>query len=390
MCGILGFITDTPSEENNKLLCDLLYISSSRGTDATGVAVVGKTTKVTKEDIPADKFLVKYSKDLKKPMSKANVVLGHTRLATQGHQKDNNNNHPIIGQKYIMVHNGTCSSMDRIKDYPYKGTVDSEILLSYVEKEGLVTGLKELKGSAAVAIIKEDEPDTVYLWRHSNPLWVAYDPEKKVIFFGSTEEILREGLSNLLDFFTTFHMRQIAEDVLYKVKCNPLSIEAMESVEPKGWGYHYKGNKNSNYPSSYSRHGINVYGYGCELGDFDCSSVDKDDKKKEDKITPQVSDLPIGKTKEEYYSYGKIYRALQLCKWDPNHKGYTTDPIDGTEMTKYFFTPASYDFEHWRRLEGGGHASIDKKLVKLFDHTRNAHYLMTMADAIREGLVKIG
>src|SRR3990170_2566348 len=133
MCGILGFCSDKPSEENYALLGDLLYISAARGTDATGIAIVKpEKVKVVKEDLPSDQFIKKYYGSLKKEVAKSKVVLGHTRLATQGHQRDNDNNHPIIGDKYVMVHNGTCPSMARIKDYKYKGTVDSEILLSHV------------------------------------------------------------------------------------------------------------------------------------------------------------------------------------------------------------------------------------------------------------------
>uniref|UniRef100_A0A6M3IS35 glutamine--fructose-6-phosphate transaminase (isomerizing) n=1 Tax=viral metagenome TaxID=1070528 RepID=A0A6M3IS35_9ZZZZ len=381
MCGILGFITDKPSDENYVMLGDLLYISSSRGTDATGVAVVGTKTKVVKEDIPADKFIVKYYKGLKRDIDKAKIVLGHTRLATQGHQKDNNNNHPIIGQKYIMVHNGTCSSMDKIKDYPYKGTVDSEVLLSHIEKKGLKEGLKALKGSAAVAIIKEDEPDVVYLWRHSNPLWVAYDPEKQVLFFGSTEDILKEGLSNLLNFFSSFHMRQLVEDVLYKVTCNPLKIEALVAIEPVGFGYTYsrKGYTGTMHRST-EEGDLEDY-YNGYLQSAMLQNIDKEDKSK---TTATCSDTDVATAA----TFSQVYRALTMCQWDKANKVFTTDKLaELPDETKYYFSQCSCDFTNWNRLEGGGHVSIDKKLVKFFDHIKRTHFLMTVTDAIKEGMI---
>jgi len=404
VCGILGFVSDKPSTKNYTLLGNLLYISSSRGTDATGIAVIGTKSRVVKEDIPADKFIKKHYMGLQKEISKSRVVLGHTRLATQGHQRDNNNNHPIIGPKYIMVHNGTCSSMDRIKNYPYKGTVDSEILLSHVEAKGLSKGLEALKGSAAVAIVGEQEQNTVYLWRHNNPLWVAYDSTEKTVFFGSTEEILREGLANVLNFFSSFSMRQLPEDILYKLTCNPLNIIAIEEIEPIGWGYTAYKNHNKKtdlHPSS------GISSYGDNWGDY-CAGEgywDREDisnvpnittvNPKSEASSTDIKDrdeMSILTGTEDYEILSSVYRAVSACKWDKNTKSFTIDAIKDNPTdtpTRYYFHPASYDFEHWSRLEGGGHVSIDKKVIKLFDHSKKAHFIITVTDAIQEGLIDL-
>ena len=379
MCGVIGFLTDKPGEDNYKMLGDLLYISAARGTDATGIAIIeDKKIKVTKEDIPADKFIKKYYLGLKKEISKASVVVGHTRLATQGHQRDNNNNHPIIGKKYVMVHNGTCSSMTRIKTYPYKGTVDSEILLSYVEEKGLAKGLEGLQGSAAVAIVKEGDPLTVHLWRHNNPLWIAYDPLKKTIFFASTEDILKEGLSNLLNFFSSFHIRQTVEDILYKVTCNPLNIEAVEEVEPKHT-YCYGIHKTVGGGSAY---------YPTAWGGFEGEGYIRDDDETTSSITPLNNDVP--KDAEGFADFSAVYKAALQCRWDSVNKIFTTDPLPTPPAhSRYYFDGASEDFVNWSKLEGGGYVSIDRKLVKFFDKNKKAHFLMTISGAIREGLIDL-
>jgi predicted glutamine amidotransferase len=382
MCGIIGFISDKPTDQNYNMLGDLLYVSASRGTDATGIAMVGTDkVKVVKEDLPSDKFIQKYYAGLKKEVSRSKIVLGHTRLATQGHQRDNDNNHPIIGPKYVMVHNGTCPSMERLKDYKYKGTVDSEVLLSYIEKKGMKEGLKALKGSAAVAIVSSDEPEAVYLWRHNNPLWIAYNPEKKTIFFASTEAILNEGLSDLLNFFSSFHKREIIEDVLYKVTCDPLKIEAIEEIKPIGWSYTYQ---------SRSCGKVNGVGTGWGYGYGDEGDWEKDVT--QDTTTPLNSDTPTDDkaSAEHKRTLSTFYKEILACKWDALNKVYTTEELPSSpNSTRYYFDGASSDFEHWKRLEGGGHVSIDKKLVKFFDHTRKAHFIMLVTDAIKEGLIDL-
>lgn len=386
MCGIIGFITDKPTEENYSLLGDLLFVSSERGTDATGIAIAeNKKIKVVKEDVPSDKFIKKHYIGLKKEIAKSNVVLGHTRLATQGHQSDNHNNHPIVGEKYVMVHNGVCSTMDRIKDYPYKGKVDSEILLSYIEKKGLKDGLIELVGSAAVAIIKEGEPNTLYLWRHNNPLWLAYDPERKVLFFGSTEDILKEGLANLLNFFSSFQMRQIPENYLYKITCSPLSLEVLGEVEPKKtYTYSSYFKKNKAY--------IGASGYGWGDG-YDYESLESMGITGESNSgqTQHTSDTPKDRDGIDSQAFIAIYKQVGACKWDAKKKIFTSEPIplEGISTARYFYTGQSLDFVHWTKLEGGGHVSIDKKLVKFYDPTAKKHFLMTVVDAIKEGLIDL-
>lgn len=379
MCGIIGFVTDKPSESNYRMLGDLLYISAARGTDATGIAIVeGKKIKVVKEDVPADVFIKKHYTGLKKEISKASVVIGHTRLATQGHQRDNNNNHPIIGKKYVMVHNGTCSSMTRVKGYPYKGTVDSEILLSYVEEKGIEKGLEELQGSAAIALIKEGEPNTVHLWRHNNPLWIAYDPDLQTIFFASTDDILKEGLSNLLNFFSSFHIRQSVEDVLYKVTCNPLNIAAGEEVEPKRKYVYFSHHKGG---STYCPHGWDGFGG---------AGYTEEDRAQEDESTPLNDDTPKSLELEEYKDFSSIYKTVIQCRWDSTNKVFTTDPLPiPPTHSKYYFDGSSLDFENWAKLEGGGHVSIDRKLVKFFDREKKSHFIMTISGAIREGLIDL-
>jgi predicted glutamine amidotransferase len=387
MCGILGFLTDQPSEENYKLLGDLLNISADRGTDATGIAIVeDKKIRVIKEDMPSDKFIKKHYIGLKKEISKASIVIGHTRLATQGHQRDNNNNHPIIGKKYVMVHNGTCSSMTRVTGYPYKGTVDSEVLLSYVEERGMKKGLEELQGSAAIALIKEGDPLTVHLWRHNNPLWIAYDPNKKTIFFASTEDILKEGLSNLLNFFSSFHIRQSEEHFLYKVTCHPLDIRIVDEIEPK-----------SKYVFSYRKtpavdHTDYEYGYGWD----GFGTTYTGDESECSEHTPMNSDTPkdvsnvVDKDSPNFAEFSIVYKAAMKCRWDSVNKVYTTDPLPPVPLhSRFYFDGSSMDFENWSRLEGGGHVSIDKKLVKFFDKDKKSHFLMTVSGAIREGLIDL-
>jgi len=117
------------------------------------------------------------------------VTLVHTRAATHGSPRNNNNNHPIIGLEKVLIHNGIVWG-EKLNDYPYKGECDSEILLSYIERFGITEGLKKSHGSIAVAFCDMAAPKKLWLYSYSSPLWLAYVPKWGVLF-GSTKEIVR-------------------------------------------------------------------------------------------------------------------------------------------------------------------------------------------------------
>lgn len=380
MCGIFGFISDKPSKENYNLLCDILTLSAQRGTDATGLAIrKNKGIRIVKEAIDSAKFGEKYMKDLSKDISESNMVIGHTRSATMGSPKDNNNNHPVVSDKFVMVHNGMCPSMDRIREYKYMGQVDSEILLSYIETMGIEKGITKLNGSASIAVLTRKEANTLYLWRHSNPCYLAYDPAKKTLFFASTKAILEDGLSNLLTLFSTFQIREVEEDWLVKITADPLKIDIIGDIEPEKHVYTTTVHRGGHYGAT------SGYGYGEEWWADDYGvhhGKDKDMKSAEKVISKEM----VAKTKA-------AFDALLRLNWDAESKMFSIETTKSYDnKSRYYFDGQSidYDVSNWKRLKGSlGHMSIDKKLLKMYDHEKKSHFLITVPKAIEQGLIAI-
>jgi len=134
MCGIAGYCLN-PKEHQRASVADLagqmLLDIEHRGQHATGSAWINPANGnrvILKAAIPATKF-VQYNKDLCK---NAQTAILHTRWATQGDPKDNNNNHPIPRGKIVLTHNGHISN-DRELFKQLKvarnGKVDSEAVL---------------------------------------------------------------------------------------------------------------------------------------------------------------------------------------------------------------------------------------------------------------------
>lgn len=238
MCGIFGFITDKPGNDKYKLVKKLMLESEVRGDDATGVAFVTKDNRVhvIKSAIPAPEFVEKVLPKLEEEISQTKLVIGHTRSWTVGPPSDNNNNHPVYSTHWVMVHNGMCSNINKIKDFPYLGTVDSELYLAQIETKGLEEGLATIGyHTAAVALINRLDTQKLHLFYHKQEFYMGLDDNDQTLIFASTSRIITRSANRRLLVFSTCRVGEPEEDVLYTVSHSPLTI-----VEGNKITIHYK------------------------------------------------------------------------------------------------------------------------------------------------------
>lgn len=225
ICGIFGTVGNRISAER---LVFLGLLSQKRGIDAAGfwtpgfgvVKQPGNFYAFTKKIRPFWRYM-RYEK----------VFIGHTRCASHGSPKDNNNNHPLKGKKYVLVHNGIVN-MKRIKGYHYKGETDSEIILSYLETKGR-QGLKEVLGSASLVWVKPRVPNTIYMWRHRSPLVIG--ALGRTFYFASEERFLKrifKGRKN--SWVSTLREHKVVRVTLTGKK---VILQSLETIKPKTWGY---------------------------------------------------------------------------------------------------------------------------------------------------------
>lgn len=223
MCAIFGLIRLKGSTITDKMMIDitddLFTQSEQRGRTAAGIAVVSnKEIRVLKKDIPASTFITKkeYKSFMTETVNHSDSddgtlsIIGHCRLRTKGSEKNNDNNHPIITDSMVGVHNGNISNDDLLFDVfssgeinenniiKRKAQVDSEIifrLFEYYVKTLPVTSdifrsaikmlNKKLVGGYACATVHKKLPHITWLFKHYNPIDINYYEDEGIVIYAS-------------------------------------------------------------------------------------------------------------------------------------------------------------------------------------------------------------
>lgn len=181
MCGIVGYIGNNDSKE---ILLKGLEKLEYRGYDSAGIAVMNeKGVHVFKEKGRIADLRNAVDLDVM-----ANAGIGHTRWATHGPpSKVNAHPHQSSTGRLTLVHNGVIENYDLLKreylqNVELKSETDTEIIVQLIElfvKEGL--SLEEafrktltlLHGSYALALIDEQNEDTIFVAKNKSPLLVG-------------------------------------------------------------------------------------------------------------------------------------------------------------------------------------------------------------------------
>ena len=248
MCCLFGMIDHQQrfsAKEKSRLLSVLAAACEVRGTDASGVAYnAGGRLRIYKRPVAAHKL------DLRIPYD-AKVIMGHTRMTTQGAAKRNCNNHPFRGnlpkKEFALAHNGILyndHALRRQHALPKtKIETDSYIAVQLIEQkkaldtESLRFMAEQVQGSFTFTIL--DEKDRLYIIKGSNPLCLYHFPEQGVWFYASTKEILDKGLA-AAGFLHHPHERITMDDgeILCIAPDGKISRDTFQ-MQPELYGWYY-------------------------------------------------------------------------------------------------------------------------------------------------------
>ena len=204
MCCLFGFVDYAGSlsvKQRNRLIRELSIAAEARGTDATGIAYnTSRGLQIYKRPLAAHRLHLRIP-------AEAHVVLGHTRMTTQGSAKKNFNNHPFFGhvkgQSFALAHNGAIWNdleLRRTKHLPRtKVQTDSYIAAQLLEQQkalnlsSLKCMAEQVEGSFSFSVLSEQ--DELWLVKGDNPLTIVHYPAAGVYVYASTAEILNKALA---------------------------------------------------------------------------------------------------------------------------------------------------------------------------------------------------
>lgn len=227
MCAICGLALQNNSTVVNttmihRILCKLLINCQDRGKSATGIAIANnKNIKVIKNNLPAKEFVksTELKKALKKYISLSKVkldnflkrpiqIIGHCRMPTKGSPLNNKNNHPIVTDSFVGVHNGVIGNDDELfdkykKSFKRSAEVDSEIIFKLIEKyyldsknmtKAILSANSELIGSSACAFITTYDTRLLWLFRNNGPITILHYKDVGVVMFASSRNYVTDAV----------------------------------------------------------------------------------------------------------------------------------------------------------------------------------------------------
>ena len=225
MCALFGFLDygkKIPWKTLQRLVQALANASEIRGKHASGISYnSGGELRIYKRPKPAHRMHFHI------PHGTA-VVMGHTRLTTQGDQKHNQNNHPFrgyAGTEFALAHNGVLYNdmllrgERQLPDTPIE--TDSYIAVQLIESQQELTFdslrfmAEQVRGSFTFTLLDED--NSLYFVKGDSPLYLLHVPSLGLYLYTSTQDIMTEALRSLHLRLPKHEVIEIAEGDLLRI-----------------------------------------------------------------------------------------------------------------------------------------------------------------------------
>ena len=186
MCGIIGY---TGKGNAQKIMLDALELLEYRGYDSAGIALLkeGRTQIVKRAGRVKD--LRNLCAEVK---PEGTCGIGHTRWATHGGVCDENA-HPHRFGRITLIHNGIIENYRELTEkYALEEALvsetDSEVVAAVLEHfyagdpySAIRRTVLKLKGTFALAIMFDDQPDKIYAVRNVSPIVAAVTKDGAVL-----------------------------------------------------------------------------------------------------------------------------------------------------------------------------------------------------------------
>lgn len=194
MCGIVGYCGN---KQAAPILLEGLSKLEYRGYDSAGLAVRNGNGPI--EVVKAKGRLEKLNNKTNGGASlKGTCGIGHTRWATHGEPSENNA-HPHISDdnNVVAVHNGIIENYSELKDkllkkgYTFYSETDTEVIVKLIDYyykkynigpiDALAKTMVRVRGSYALAVMFNDNPDEIWVARKDSPLIIGTGEDESFV-----------------------------------------------------------------------------------------------------------------------------------------------------------------------------------------------------------------
>lgn len=248
----------------------LLVELQSRGMDASGIAVINAPGRgpsiIFKKPLRASRLVVrpKFQEALDRVNENTNFILLHTRATTVGKTEENVNNHPILTEHVVGIHNGTLLNEEELFtkfSLERKGEVDSEVIFRLYEhfvqeganpQEAMKKTSNLLDGSYTGSIVDLRHPHRMLVFKNQRPLHTIYLPYYDILI-SLSEARFYDRAAKELKIKASDEYRLIEDGTGFIVDVNasePLSRSLVDFEIPAKRGY-------GGYCQTYPRHHSN-------------------------------------------------------------------------------------------------------------------------------------
>lgn len=253
MCSLFGLIdlqNALSVVQKNKLLAELSAACEVRGKDATGIAYNsdGKLY-IHKAPLPAHFLRFNLPKDTR-------VIMGHTRMTTQGDAMHNYNNHPFRGKadiEFALAHNGVLYNDVILRQELHLPAThietDSYAAVQILEQQkelgfaSLRHMSERLEGTFTFTVL--DANNNLYFIKGNNPMCIWYYPQTGLYLYASTEEILRQAAKKIPYNLSKHKNIELTDGEILRVdacgKCDRTSFNTAKLEDEYSFMYRWSG-----------------------------------------------------------------------------------------------------------------------------------------------------
>ncbi|NSL53758.1 hypothetical protein [Uliginosibacterium aquaticum] len=255
MCGIFGFVASdrfsAGADQLGRLAAGLFLLSESRGSEAAGLAISnGVELSMFRRAQPASRMLgtPEYkefvgSRFCSTSTGANTLVIGHSRLVTNGSQGIEENNQPVSSDHCVGVHNGIIVNDKELwelnPDLVRRSLVDTEVFYRLFDKNFSLSGdvvgslcnvFGAIKGEANIAFLHDSMP-SLFLATNVGSLYWLRAKKTGLFVFASERHFLTSLILQFRDLFSECDLNDVQQLRVGEGVCvspNELSIEAFE------------------------------------------------------------------------------------------------------------------------------------------------------------------